>query len=150
MVERRKTISPSALYIINDFNTKFLICYQTIPERWYAFNLDNECCECEDRVSICKHLLAMRKLVEENITHMKCMLPAQENGFVNNFNDVGEDDVITPPHSPGPIPLSSSMDNIGLQDDSLGIVHVHTSKVEDISQTQNRLAKLIEIYVGLS
>jgi hypothetical protein len=78
------------------------------------------------------------------------MLPAQEDGFVNNFNDARKDEVITPPHSPGPIPLSSSMDNIGLRDDSLGIVHVHTSKVEDISQTQNRLAKLIEIYVGLS
>ena len=117
MVERRKPGPLGTLYIINDVNMKFLICYQTIHERWYALNLDNENYECEDKVSICKHLLAMRKLVDEEITHLKRMLLAQEDGFVNNFNDAGEDDVVTLPHSPGPIPLSSSMDDIGLGDD---------------------------------
>ena len=35
---------------------------------------------------------------------------------------MGEDDVVSPPQSPELNPLSPSMDDIGVQDNSLGIV----------------------------
>lgn len=69
----------------------FLIHSQTIHEPWYALKLDTKCCEDEDRISICKHLLDVRKLVEEEFISLKCMLHIEEDGLVNNFDDVGED-----------------------------------------------------------
>ena len=42
------------------------------------------------------------------------MLHVEEDGFVNNFDDVGENDVVSPPHSPQPNSLSLFMNDIGL------------------------------------
>lgn len=90
MVERIKADPPRNLEVIDDVGMEFLIRSQTIHERWYAVNLGTECCECEDRVSICKHLLAVRKLVEEEFTYLKRILFVEEGGFVNNLDDVEE------------------------------------------------------------
>ena len=37
----------------------------------------------------------MRKLVEEWFTCLKCMLPIEDERSLNNFNDVGEDEVVS-------------------------------------------------------
>jgi hypothetical protein len=51
-------------------------------------------------VSICKHLLAVRKLVNKKFTYLKHILSIEEDGFVNHLDDMGEDDVVSPPQSP--------------------------------------------------
>ena len=71
MVERIKADPPSNLKVIDNVGMEFLIRSQTIHERWYAMNLGTECCGCEDRVSICKHLLAVKKLVHKEFTYLK-------------------------------------------------------------------------------
>lgn len=114
MIERIKANLPSKLEIIDDVNMEYLICSQMVHEHWYPFNLGAWYCECEDRLSICRHLLDVRKLVEEEFMYLKCMLHVEEDGFVNNFDDVGENDVVSPPHSPQPNSLSLSMNDIGL------------------------------------
>lgn len=96
MVERIKVDPLDNLHIINDVNMDFLIRSQTIHECWYALNLGIECCEYEDRVSICKHLLVVKKLVEVKFTYLKRMLHAKKDEFLINFDDVGEDDIASP------------------------------------------------------
>ena len=62
MVERIKVDPPSNLEVIDNVGMEFLIRSQTIHERWYTMNLGTKCCGCEDSVSICKHLLAVKKV----------------------------------------------------------------------------------------
>ena len=38
----------------------------------------------------------MRKLVDEEFTYFKDILSIEKNEFVNNLDDVGEDDVVFP------------------------------------------------------
>jgi hypothetical protein len=142
MVERIKANPSGNLEVIDDVGMEFLIRSQTIHERWYAVNLGTECCECEDRVSICKHLLAVKKLVDEEFTYLKRILSIEEDGFVNNLDDVGEDDIVSPPQSPEHNPLPLAMDD-------LGMVQVESSEVEDVPQIEVRLAKLNDLYVEL-
>ena len=149
MVERIKADPPCNLEVIDDVGMEFLIRSQTIHERWYAVNLGTECCECEDRVLICKHLLAIRKLVDEEFAYLKRILSIEENGFVNNLDDVGEDDVVSPLQSSEPNPLSSPIDDIGTQDDNPNILQVEASEVDDVSEIEVRLAKLNDLYVEL-
>ena len=84
MVEKINADPPSNLEVIDDVGKEFLIHSQAIYERWYAVNLGTECCECEDRVSIYKHLLAVKKLVDEEFTYLKRILSIEDYGFVNN------------------------------------------------------------------
>ena len=100
-------------------------------------------------MSICKHILPIRKLVDEQFTYLKRILSIEENRFVNNLHDVEEDDVVSPLQSPELNLLPSPMDDIGVQDDNLGIIQVETSEVEDVPQIEVRLAKLNDLYVEL-
>ena len=149
MVERIKVDPLSNLEVIDNVGMKFLIRSQTIHERWYAVNLGTECCECIDRESICKHMFVVKKLVDEEFTYLKCILSIEENGFVNNLDDVGEDDVVSLPQNLELNPLSPSMNDIGVQDNSLDIVQKEASEVEDVPQIQIRLAKLNDLNVEL-
>jgi hypothetical protein len=108
MVERIKADPPRNLEVIDDVGMKFLIRSQRIHERLYVVNLGTECCDCEDSVSICKHFFAVRKLVEEAFTYLKRILFVEEGGFVNDLNDVEENDVVSPPQMPeiNPLPLA--------------------------------------------
>ena len=78
-------------------------------------------------MSISKHLLAVRKLVDEEFTYLKRILSIEEGEYVNNLDDVGEDDVVSPPQSPKPNLLSPAMDDVGIQSDNLGIVQGKSS-----------------------
>ena len=78
-------------------------------------------------MSISKHLLAVRKLVDEEFTYLKRILSIEEGEYVNNLDDVGEDDVVSPPQSPKPNILSPTMDDVGIQSDNLGIVQGKSS-----------------------
>jgi hypothetical protein len=146
MVKRIKDDPPRNLEVIDDGGMEFLICSQTIHERWYTVNLGTECCECEDRVSICKHLLVVRKLVEEEFTYLKRILFIEESGFVNNLDDVEEDDVVSPPQSPKVNPLSLAIDDIGERDNSLSVIQVEPTEVQAHPHTQVRLEKLKDLY----
>ena len=47
-------------------------------------------------MSICKRqVLVVKKLLDEEFTYLKYILSIEKNGFVNNLNDVGEDDVVS-------------------------------------------------------
>ena len=122
MVERIKNNPLCNLEVIDDVGMKFFVRIQTIHKQWYAVNLGNKCCECEDRVSIWKHVIVVRKLVDEKFTYLKHILSIEKDGFVNNLNDVGEDDVDSPSQNSELSPLSIVMDDIGVQDDNIGIV----------------------------
>ena len=143
MVERIKVDPPRNLEVIDDVGMEFLIRSQTIHERWYAVNLGTECCECEDRVFICKHLLAVRKLVNEEFTYLKRILFVEEGGFVD---DVEENDVVSPPHSPEINPLPLAIDDIGERDNGLSVIQVETTEVEAHPHTQVYLEKLKDLY----
>ena len=149
MVERIKADPPNNIEVIDDVGMKFLIRCQTIHKRWYAVNLGTKCCECEDKVYICKHILAVKSWWTKNSHISKRILSIEENRFVNNLDDMGEDDVVSPSQSPKLNPLSSSMDDIGVQDNSLGIVQGKACEVEDVAEIQVRLAKLNDLYVEL-
>ena len=122
---------------------------QIIHEHWCPLNLGTECCECKDRVSICKYLLVVRKLMDKKITYLKRILSIEEDEFVNNLNDVRKNDVVFFPQSPEFNLLSPTIDDTNIQDDSLGIVQVETLEVHDVLQIQVRLAKLNDLYVEL-
>ena len=109
-------------------------------------NLGTECCECEDKVSICKHLLVVRKLVEEEFTYLKRILFVEEGGFVNNLDNVKENDVVSPPQSPEINPLPLAIDDIGERDDSLGVIQMEEIEVEAHLHTQVRLEKLNDLH----
>jgi hypothetical protein len=79
---------------------EYLIHSQIILEHWYPLHWGPYYCECEDRISICKHLFDVRRLVVEEFTYLKCMLHAEEDGFANNFDNVEEDNVVSFSHSP--------------------------------------------------
>lgn len=82
MVERTNVNPSNNLHIIDDINMEFLIRSQTIHERWYALHVGTKCCEFEDKVFICKTLLAVRRLEEEEFTYLKHILPTKKDGFL--------------------------------------------------------------------
>lgn len=90
MVERIKFDPLGYLHIIDNVSIKILIHSQTILEPWYALKFSTKCCEYEDRISICKHLIDVRKLVKEKFIYLKCMFHIEEDGLINKFDDVGE------------------------------------------------------------
>ena len=128
MVERIKVDPSNNLEVIDDVGMEFLIRSQTIHERWCAVNLGIESCEYEDRMSICKHLLAVKKLVDKEFTYLKCILSVEENGFVDNLNDMGEDDVVFHLQSPKLNHVSPSMDDIGVQLAQLNDLYVELGR----------------------
>ena len=80
------------LQIINEFNMEFMVRSQTKSMVWYALSLNTECCECEDHVAICKHLLAVRMLINGELQYLKRLLPSQEQMFYHDINDNFEEE----------------------------------------------------------
>ena len=80
------------LQIIDEFNMEFMIRSQTKSEVWYALSLNTKCCECEDHVAICKHLLAVRMLMDGELQYLKRLLPSQEQMFYHDVNDDFEEE----------------------------------------------------------
>lgn len=68
---------------------------------WYALSLNTECCECEDNVAICKHLLAVRMHINGELQYMKMLLPSQEQMF---YHDINEDFEEETPNSEQSVP----------------------------------------------
>ena len=135
MVERIKANPPSNFEIIDDVNIKHPVRSQIIHEHWYPLNLGPEYCKCVVKVFICKHLLDGGCWWRNSrILNACCMLRSW------NVDDLGENNVVFPPHSPQPNLLSLSLYDIDLWDDNIGIVHVYASEVEDLPQFQDRLA----------
>ena len=74
---------------------------QTKSTVWYAFSLNRECCECEENVAICKHLLAVRMFINEELQYMKRLSPSQEQMF---YHDINEDFEEEAPNSEQSVP----------------------------------------------
>ena len=72
--------------------------------------------------------------MDEKFTYLKRILSIEEDEFVNNLNDVRENNVVFSPQSPEFNPLSPTMDDSSIQNDSLGIVQVETLEVGDNPQ----------------
>jgi hypothetical protein len=73
----------------------FMVWSQTKSTVWYVFSLNTECCECEDHVANCKHLLAIRMLINGELQYLKMLLPSQEQIFYHDINDNLEDEADT-------------------------------------------------------
>jgi hypothetical protein len=72
------------LKLIDEFSMEFLMRSQTDSERWYVLSLNSECCECEDQAIPCKHLLALRQLIKEELQHLRRLLPIGVDDFYHN------------------------------------------------------------------
>ena len=77
------------LQIIDECNMEFIIRSQTNSTVSYALSLSTECCECEDRVAICKHLLAVRMLLDGQLQHLKKFLSSEEQLFYHELHEDG-------------------------------------------------------------
>ena len=69
------------LQIIDECNMEFMIRSQTDSTNWYALSLNTKCCECKDRVGICKHLLAVQMLLE----HLKNVM--EKLSIISTFDN---------------------------------------------------------------
>ena len=46
-----------------------------------------ECCECNDRVHICKHMLVVRMLLDRELKHLKILLLSNEEEFLHTIHE---------------------------------------------------------------
>ena len=58
------------LQIIDECNIQFMVQSQTNSIVGYTLSLSTECCECEDRVAIHKHVLVVRVLLDGQLQHL--------------------------------------------------------------------------------
>lgn len=76
---------------INDqYSMKLLVQSQTNLESWYAINLNYECCECNDQVHICKHMLVVHMLLDWELKHSRILLSSIEEGLLRAIHDYFE------------------------------------------------------------
>ena len=85
IVENYRNDPERYLQIIDPYSMEFLVRSQTNPKSWYAFNLNSECCECNDRVYICKHVLAVWILLNWELEHLKILLLSNEEVFLHTI-----------------------------------------------------------------
>ena len=66
---------------------EFLVQSQTNPNTCYALNLSFECCECNDQVNICKHMLDVWMLLDWELKHLKLLLSSNKEGFLHAVHE---------------------------------------------------------------
>jgi hypothetical protein len=95
LVQRYRQDPLSNLEVIDECHLKFSFRSQTNLAKWYVVSLENEWCECNDYGPICKHMWALKTIVEEDLQHLQEFLPRayEPHGFVTELNqdDGGED-----------------------------------------------------------
>lgn len=66
---------PSSLIIINDLTLLFKIQSVSTPSHWYYVSLQSNYCDCPDLTSDCKHLYAIRLIIEKHFPHLISIIP---------------------------------------------------------------------------
>lgn len=89
------------------------------------------------------------KLVDEEFTYLKCRLFVEEGKFINNFKNVGKDNVVSPPQNLEHNLLPPAMDDICEQDNSVSVIQVESIEMEVHIHIQLRLEKLNDLYEEL-
>jgi hypothetical protein len=85
----------SNLEVIDECHLKFSFRSQSNLAKWYVVSLENEWYEYNDYGPICKHMWALKTIVEEDLQHLQeFLLGAYEpHGFVTQLNqDDGRED----------------------------------------------------------
>lgn len=82
--------------------------------------------------------------------HIWSALVIEEDGFLNNFDNVQEDYIGSRVESLKPNDLTPPVHDIGLRDDSLDTLHMHLLKGWNLSQCQDRFIRLNELNAQLS
>ena len=85
MVTLLKENVRECLHIIDQCNMEFMTRSQTHSSVWYALFLNTQCCEYEDRIAICKHSSAIQMLLDEQLQHLKKLLPSIEQLFYHEL-----------------------------------------------------------------
>jgi hypothetical protein len=73
-----------------------------MSNKWYIVSLSREWCECNDYGLICKHMLAVKQIVEDEFQHLYDLLPSmyEPNGFIHDLEDLSEDACAGPSEDP--------------------------------------------------
>jgi hypothetical protein len=86
LMSRYKNDSNASLRVIDEASLEFEMLSQKKPRKWYGLNLNTECCDCLDRVAICKHIMALKTIVDEQLQYLKQLLPLREAPFATFFH----------------------------------------------------------------
>ena len=85
LVSRYKKDRLSNLEIIDECHMEFAMRSQSDPRKWHTLSLSREWCECDDYGPICKHMWALKMIVDEEFPHLLDLLPSvyEPNGFMH-------------------------------------------------------------------
>ena len=66
---------PTSLQIINEMTLLFKVQSTSTPSHWYYVNVQSNYCDCPDLASGCKHLYALKLIIEKHLQHLLPILP---------------------------------------------------------------------------
>lgn len=55
----------SHMQIDDEFSLDFMVRSEIKEDVWYNVNMSPKTCDCDDRAYICKHMIFVKKIVEE-------------------------------------------------------------------------------------
>lgn len=95
LVQRYKLDPTSNLEVLDECCMEFSIRSQTHSSKWYTVSLSREWCECDDYGPICKHMWAVKMIVNEQFQHLQDLLPSMYEplGFINRFDEQTTEDI---------------------------------------------------------
>ena len=88
LVLRYKKDWLSNIEIIDKCHMEFAMRSQSDPQKWYILSWSYEWCKCDDYDSICKHMWALKMIVNEEFSYLLNLLPSvyEPNGFTHPFD----------------------------------------------------------------
>jgi hypothetical protein len=89
LVQRYKQHQASNLEIIDACHHEFAFRSQSTANKWYILSLSREGCECNDHGPICKHMWALKIIVEKEFQHLLNLLPSayEPHGFIHEIHE---------------------------------------------------------------
>ena len=93
MIQRYKEDRSANLEVIDPCHLEFAFQSQTVSTKWYIVSLSHERCECNDYGPMCKHMLAVKQIVEDEFQHLFDLLlnMYEPHGFIHDLEDFNED-----------------------------------------------------------
>jgi hypothetical protein len=94
LVQRYKQDRATNLEIIDACHLEFAFRSQSTANKWYIVSLSREWCECNDHGPICKHMWALKIIVQEEFQHLLDLLPSayEPHGFIHEDEEDGGSD----------------------------------------------------------
>ena len=114
LVSRYRRDRLSNLEIINKCHIEFAMWSQLDPRKWYTLSLSHEWSECDDYGLICKHMWALKMIVDEEFLHLLDLLPSvyEPNDFMHPLDtyESCEDEIKEPSDGPNDGPSDGPSD----------------------------------------